>query len=290
MMIGALTRAGYDVIPAHFSSPIPDLRHLPEWPWALDHDPPGLDLRERDQLALLDELQAQSGAEYGALPEVAAAAGADALYLDNPFFGRVDASIAFAMVRRLSPALVVEVGSGFSTLVMVRALALNRGEGRPGAIVSIDPFPREPVRALAAQETLTLVETPVERAGTDLAARLRAGDILFIDSSHVLRTGNDVHLLFQEVLPRLSPGVVVHVHDIFWPHDYPREWVTRDRVYHSEQYLLQAFLLGNRNFEVLLANRWLQVRHPDRVRRAIPAWDGDTVTGSSVWFRRVTEP
>jgi hypothetical protein len=113
---------------------------------------------------------------------------------------------------------------------------------------------------------------------------IQEGDVLFIDTSHVVRTGGDVNFLFLEVLPRLNPGVIVHVHDIFLPFEYPREWILEQKRFFSEQYLLHAFLLFNSSFEVLLANSFLAHHHNEAFRRTFPnsPWWG----GGSFWVRR----
>jgi hypothetical protein len=114
--------------------------------------------------------------------------------------------------------------------------------------------------------------------------RLEAGDILFIDSSHVVKTGSDVNYLFLEVLPRLKPGVVIHVHDIFLPHEFPKAWVMDLHLFWTEQYLLQAFLTHNAEFEVLFANAYMGARHQTEMQRTFPRsqWWG----GGSFWLRR----
>jgi Methyltransferase domain len=124
----------------------------------------------------------------------------------------------------------------------------------------------------------------VEDIDLEFFSQLHSGDILFIDSSHTVRIGGDVNYLFLEVLPRLKPGVIVHVHDIFFPFDYRRDWVTDEFRFWSEQYLLQAFLTFNSTFEVLMANNYLSHYYEDAVKTAFPSltsWGG-----GSFWMRR----
>ena len=115
---------------------------------------------------------------------------------------------------------------------------------------------------------------------------LRENDILFIDSSHVCKIGSDVQFEFLEILPRLAPGVVVHVHDIFLPFEYPKTWVKDWHRFWNEQYLLQAFLCGNREFEVLWAGAWMQHRHPDLVEKSFPSFSANRNQMASFWIRR----
>jgi len=114
--------------------------------------------------------------------------------------------------------------------------------------------------------------------------QLEANDVLFIDSSHVVKIGSDVNYLFLEVLPRLRPGVIVHIHDIFLPNEYPRAWVLEQCRFWTEQYLLQAFLSFNSDFEIVFANSYMGRRHADMMKATFPnsPWWG----GGSFWMRR----
>lgn len=176
---------------------------------------------------------------------------------ENGYFPSPDAQVLYCMVRMYRPALVVEVGSGNSTRVARQAVLDG---GLATRIMSIDPLPRVDVAALADR----VERRPVEEfdAG-ELARMLEPGSILFIDSSHELAAGGDLPHLFLDVLPRLGPGVLVHVHDIFLPYEYPREWVADLRWRFDEQYLLQAMLEFGGRFEVLWAGHYLQRTRPD---------------------------
>jgi hypothetical protein len=130
----------------------------------------------------------------------------------------------------------------------------------------------------------SLIEKKVQDIDLNFFSQLRAGDMLFIDSSHTVKIGGDVNYLFLEVLPRLKPGVIVHVHDIFLPFDYRRDWVLDELRFWTEQYLLQAFLVFNAEFEVLMANSYLNQYHQEDLKAAFPnlsSWGG-----SSFWMRR----
>jgi hypothetical protein len=111
---------------------------------------------------------------------------------------------------------------------------------------------------------------------------LKANDILFIDSTHVSKTNSDVNYLFFEILPRLQTGVLVHIHDIFFPFDYPREWILEGRSW-NEAYLLRAFLQYNPRFEIVLFNDYLQTLHWDSFARLLPRFSKDG--GGSVWLQ-----
>jgi hypothetical protein len=144
------------------------------------------------------------------------------------------------MFRHFQPRLIIEVGSGFSSLVAAEAIAKNKDS----ALICIEPFPPDFLRA-GFPGLRSLIEKKVQDMDVEFFSQLQSGDILFIDSSHTVKIGGDVNFLFLEVLPRLKPGVIVHVHDIFLPFDYRRDWVIDEFRFWSEQYLLQAFLTFN---------------------------------------------
>jgi hypothetical protein len=171
------------------------------------------------------------------------------------------------------------VGSGFSSVILGEVTAKNSSS----ALICIDPFPQEFLKQ-DPPGLHSLIEKKVEDVDLDFFSQLGAGDILFIDSSHTVRIGGDVNYLFLEVLPRLAPGVIVHVHDIFLPFDYRRDWVMEEFRFWTEQYLLQAFLTFNSEFEVLMANSYLSHYHTEDIKAtfpSLPSWGG-----GSFWMRR----
>jgi hypothetical protein len=170
---------------------------------------------------------------------------------------------------------MVEVGSGWSTTITAAAI---RDGGLPTRLTCIEPHPRPFVREI--REVAALRQERVELTPQAVFDELAAGDVLFIDSSHVVKTGSDVVHQLLEVVPRLADGVVVHVHDIFIPEDYPEGWV-RAGFGWTEQYLLQAYLSGNARAHVIAANRWLSRRHPAELEASLGAVGSE---GSSFWF------
>jgi predicted O-methyltransferase YrrM len=186
--------------------------------------------------------------------------------LDNDYFSTPDAEVLYSVAQKFRPARVVEVGSGNSTLLF-RLAAVDAGTA--ANITSIDPFPRRCVEAVADN----IIRSRVELLDLAAFAHLQAGDILFVDSSHEVRTGNDVLFIFFRILPMLSPGVVIHFHDIFLPYDYPETWVVEKRWNWTEQYLLQAFLTENDAYEVIWPGHYLQ-RNSARFHEVFPALRG----------------
>lgn len=247
--------------PPRWSSPAFTADEIPEAVWERRSELLGIRFDLDEQAVLLGEL-APLGAEL-------AGTGYD---FANRFYEHVDAEVAYAMVRRLRPARVVELGSGFSTQVLRAALAANGA----GVHHGYDPgTTTEGVQAIAAQDV-----------GGDVFAALGAGDVLFVDTTHVVKTGGDVNRIVLDVLPALAAGVVVHFHDIWLPYEYHRALTETLGANWSEQYLLQALLSGNPGFEVLLGNAALARDRRDVVRAAFPDWNPETEYPSAFWIRR----
>jgi hypothetical protein len=270
-------RHGFHVTPAHFNQPIPDTQSLPETLWSRPSELVGIDMNERAQLNLLRSFS-KFRDEFQRFP-AGPSAEHDRFYLGNRLFDGVDALVAYCMVRHFQPRLVIEVGSGFSSLALGQAAAKNGC----APLVCIEPFPREFLRK-GFPGLQTLIEKNVQQIDLEFFSQLESSDMLFIDSSHTVKIGGDVNYLFLEVLPRLKPGVIVHVHDIFLPFEYRRDWVLDEFRFWTEQYLLQAFLTLNSQFEVLLGNYYLTRYHEQDLKAVFP--DLHRWIGGSFWMRR----
>jgi predicted O-methyltransferase YrrM len=279
-----LERLGIHVTPNHYHYPIPDTSRLPESLWTRESELPGLDLEPQAQLELLDRLAASYGAETSRLPRVQAEAR-DGFHLENGHFETVDGEMYYSLIRDRAPRRILEIGSGFTTRLALLALAENHKAGKSGTLRVCDPRPPAWLRE-GQREVERVITSRVQEVPLAEFAELGTSDILFIDSTHVVAIGSDVQYLFLEVLPRLAPGVLVHVHDIFFPADYPKYWV-RDRLrFWNEQYLLQAFLAFNDRFRVIWASHWMALRHPERLAKAIPSFKPGKSPGS-FWMERV---
>lgn len=278
---------GFHLTPVHFYSPIPDTRALPESLWKPNGRLIGLDLRESHQLVLLDELKRFAN-EYDAFPESAPTADPStaAFYLNNGAFESVDAEVLYAMIRHFKPRRIIEIGSGHSTLLMLSALKANRRDGIDAVLESYDPYPAVFLASVQANADLLLKPCPVQDVPLEEFAKLKDGDILFIDSSHVLKVGSDVQYEYLQILPSLNHGVLVHVHDVFLPSDYPKSSIVVHQRFWNEQYILQAFLTFNDQFEVLWAASYLHTVHQDALRAAFASYDGSVVHPGSFWMRR----
>jgi hypothetical protein len=297
----ALQRLGINLTPNHFYWPVPDVGELEHREWPIYATPPGCNFRMREQL----DLSREFGCRY--VPELQwnAEPTADGYHYHNGYFESCDAEVAYCMVRHWKPRRIIEIGSGYSTRVMAQALKTNfEQDGVAGELITVDPYPeRLPKDGLG--DVVTVLPEHVQRLDLSLFELLGPDDILFIDSSHVVSVGSDVVREYLQILPQLRAGVLVHVHDIFLPSDYPRSAVIDNLWFWSEQYLLQAFLSFNRDFEVLWSASAMQLSHartlelcfpnwknsyaemPFAKRRFIPTPDGSRVWPSSFWMRRL---
>jgi hypothetical protein len=264
---------GFHVTPAHFYQPIPDIESLPETLWSRPGELPGINMNQSLQLDLLRNHFPKFRHEYADLPAEPPPGQ------KRPFRG-VDALVAYCMVRHFQPRLIIEVGSGVSSFVLGLAAARNK----KSALICIDPFPDRLRHNDGIPALQSLIEKKVQDIEIEFFSQLQAGDVLFIDSSHTVKIGGDVNYLFLEVLPRLNQGVIVHVHDIFFPFEYERDWVMNELRFWNEQYLLQAFLIFNSEFEVLMANNYLNHYFQEDLKVAFPSLP--SCKGGSFWMRR----
>jgi len=269
--------------PGHFYSPIPDLAELSRRASQIFRegvvDVPGIDLREKEQLVLLKRLRKF----YSSQPFTDEKTAGLRYYFNNPQYSYSDAIFYHCMLRELEPRHVIEVGSGFSSCVALDTDDVHLG--RTLELTCIEPYP-EALKALLKPgdtERISLLPVAVQDVEPKVFARLKRNDILFIDSTHVVKVGGDVNRIIFEVLPALASGVYVHVHDVFYPFEYPRHWFDEGRVW-SEAYLLRAFLQYNSEFEIVLFNTYLEMRFRSLFERQFPLCLKNP--GGSIWIRR----
>lgn len=268
-------RVGLDVLPRSYYSPIPDLTSLDAGFWDQPTDAAGVDLGIERGFAFLEEHLAPQLADWA--PPDQPQPGR-LFHLKNITYETPDPQTLYAMVRHLRPKRLVELGSGASSAVLLEAL-----EGLPTAYQIFDPYPRDNWMPILSQHA-EVQRIPAERVPMSVFTDLSADDVLFIDTSHTVRAGGDVCHLFLEVLPRLQPGVVVHVHDIFLPHPYPQQWFQVQRRYFAEQFLLQAFLAHNSDWEVILPVHAMVRADLSRFQASVPGTE--RARGGAFWMRR----
>jgi predicted O-methyltransferase YrrM len=267
--------------PGHFYSPLPSQSEVTD-AYARGFGPPfaGIELREIDQRALLETLAGY----YDDLPFSDSPADGKRYYLRNPSYGHFDGIILYSMLKHLSPKRVIEVGSGFSSAAMLDINEFVLGGTMQLTFIDPDMARLRPLLSQRDEGKVNLIEKRVQDVSLEVFEELEAGDVLFIDSSHVSKIGSDVNQLYFEVLPRLKTGVYVHIHDVAGNLEYPPEWYAEGRAW-NEQYLLRAFLMYNRSFRIELFTGLLFNKHCDFLRERMPlcARGG----GGQIWLKRV---
>lgn len=236
-----------------------------------------VDYRTSAQVELLGTLKRIYGGEYDRLPPLQVSAPAGGFYINNGMFESVDSEIAYAMVRRIKPKRVVEVGAGWSTLLLIQAMERNRQDGSPGTITAVDPRPPNWVAGQGAEVLKVKLET------TDILNTLQPGDILFTDTDHIWAVGNEVDTIFTW-LKGAPAGIWVHFHDVFLPGGYPEEWASRQ---YDEQGHLERFLDENADWQVVLAPAFLHESQPDLLEATFKTYDRERkIPPGSFWIKR----
>jgi len=271
-------KVGVHMSPNHYYWPIPETKDILSYDFKKKFSLDGIKISEADMLMWLKRI-AKYREEYAKI------------HTGCGYTSHGDGAILYGMVRELKPKRVLEVGSGsgWSTSVTCTALEKNKTQDdSPGKIIAIEPYPKPSFKELVNRhDDVTLIQSKVEAAEPQLFEKMESGDILFIDSSHVVRIGNDVHYLYLSVLPKVPVGTIIHIHDIKFPYDYPKEWVLKNRRFWTEQYLLHMFLAFNDSFEILFAGNYMYDKYPELMVDSLvglsPGGDG---WPGCFWIRR----
>ena len=269
--------------PGHFYSPIPsvdDIRRrqatiFDDWPTEL----PGIALNTQGQLALFDAFVPY----YAEMPFGGEKKEGLRYYFENSFYSYSDAIFLYCMIRHFKPRRIIEVGCGFSSGVMLDTSEKFFSGSIDFTFIDPNPAPLEAMLKPADHAKVRVVKDIVQAVPLETYDALESGDILFIDSSHVSKTGSDLNHLMFKVLPRLASGVLVHFHDVYYPLEYPREIVYQGIAW-NEAYLLRAFLMFNSAFEIAFFNTYMETLHRDRIYGAMPLCERNP--GGSIWLRR----
>lgn len=266
--------------PGHFYSPLLDIEKL---------------VRQRDlttELALWEQVPLRQAAQeifykellrdYPPLP-FPLNKGVDFRYFrSNPFFSVGDAFVLSGILRKYTPTRVIEVGCGYSSAVMLDTMQHCAVDFE---VTCIDPFPERLLALLSTDdhEQIQIIAREVQCVPIETFDHLDSNDVLFIDSSHVLKVGSDVTHLFMRVLPRLKPGVLIHVHDIFFPFAYPDSWLEEGRAW-NESLALRTLLIGNPGLEIIAFNSFASFEMPELFAQLFPLF----VSGGScgLWLRK----
>ena len=245
---------------------------------------PGIELNETEQLSWLEKFDYAE--ELARIPLHPSPDGQ--FYYKNPNFSEGDAECLYSLIRLKKPKRIIEIGSGFSTMMARKAIEQNMREDTTYASrhICIEPYE---MKWLDAVKGIEVIRQKIEETDLSLFRQLEADDILFIDSSHVIRPQSDVLTEYLEILPILKTGVLIHIHDIFTPYDYLDHWLIDEIKLWNEQYLLEAFLSCNPQFEIILALNLLSHKHPAKLAEKFPMLRGhvEKAEPRSFWIRKV---
>lgn len=263
----------------HYYEPLFDDKLLSH-PLQEDRHLPGIDLRVPAQLELLSQLSFAD--ELKALDLTQRGNAIDSFHVHNGWFDAGDAEFLYQLIRHIKPRKVVEIGSGNSTKIARLALKKNKSETGLGyQHICVEPYEQHWLEEL---EGIVVIRERIEDCKFDWATELDAGDLLFVDSSHMVRPQGDVLKEYLEIFPQLKPGVYVHIHDIFTPKDYPSAWVIDDVRFWNEQYVLEALLTNTSRYEVVAALNFLKHHHHDLLSQVCPYLSAESEPGS-FYFR-----
>lgn len=272
--------------PGHYYSPLPSMDEVVRVSsrvWGRTPETlPSIDLCEREQLRLF----ARFTKHYKDIPFKPRQHEGLRYYFENNIFGYADAIALHCMMREFKPKRIIEVGSGFSSCVM-----LDTDEyflDKSTEFTFIEPYPERLLANIKPEDKkrINLIIDIIQNVDLSVFNTLQKNDILFIDCSHVGKIGSDVlHILF-EILPRINHGVIIHIHDIFFPFEYPKKWVTQDKRAWNESYFLRSFLQYNEVFKIIYFNSYLGTVHRQVIQRHMPLCLKNT--GSSIWLRKTT--
>ncbi|WNB78115.1 class I SAM-dependent methyltransferase [Methylomonas koyamae] len=280
------------VPPGHFYSPIPDFDSIAQDRATLS-DPKYsinscISLNEQTQKEMLDIFSQY----YSELPFGEAAENGNRYYLDNEYYAYSDGICLYSMMRHLKPKRFIEVGSGFSSCA-----ALDTAElflSKMPEFTFIEPYPERLNNLLKPIDhhnpKIKIEVSLVQNVPLSMFESLEENDILFIDSSHISKIGSDVNFLFFNVFPILNKGVYIHIHDIFYPFEYPYAWINNQRAW-NEIYLLRSFLQWNEKFQIAYFNSYMENNFSKEVHSKLPLCmtpptNAMTIPGS-IWLKKV---
>jgi hypothetical protein len=285
-----INRLNFDFIayefapPGHFYSPIPSQEEVRKneqkiWEKMLNNNHAVIELHEQEQLTLFHEFTTY----YPDLPFQADKSENLRYFFENPSYAYSDAIFLYCMIRHSQPRKIIEVGTGYSSCLVLDTNELFFNNSIE--TVFIQPYPELFLSLIKPmdKERITLIPQRLQDVPLSAFESLKAQDILLIDSSHVSKIGSDVNHLFFEILPALNTGVLIHFHDIFYPFEYPRDWIYKGCAW-NENYILRAFLQYNYSFKIVFFNTFLEHFHKQLFEKEMPLCLKNK--GGSIWIQK----
>jgi hypothetical protein len=270
------------VPPGHFYSPIPsidEIRMDEEKIFMIPDNIPGIDLNESEQIRMLDGFVKY----YEEVPFESKKKANLRYFFQNEAYSYSDAIILYSMLRYAKPKRIIEIGSGYSSCVILDTNELFFNNSIQCTF--IEPVPELLLSLIKENDRKRINLLPERLQDIEISefSSLSEGDILFIDSSHVSKINSDVNYIFFQILPNISNGIYIHFHDIFYPFEYPKEWIYEGRAW-TESYLLRAFLQYNNSFDIVYFSSFLQHFYKDYLKKEIPLCLKNE--GGSIWIRK----
>lgn len=272
--------------PGHYYNPLVNSKELEQYVDTVfdtkKREIKGIDFQEAKQLEILNELLPY----YKELPFPIEKKPGFRYFLSNGIYAYSDGIFLFMLMRHLRPKRIIEIGSGHSSAVMIDTN--EQFFESKIKLTFVEPYPERLYSLLkdADKSQNRIFEKPIQQIPLSEFEALEPGDFLFVDSSHVSKTGSDVNFIFFEVLPRLKSGVYIHFHDVFTPMEYPQSWVMKPNDFFgfNEIYILRAFLMYNPEFEIIMFNTFLEEHHEDWFKKNMPLCLENK--GGSIWLRK----
>lgn len=271
------------VPPGHFYSPLPsidDIRKREDMIWGeKPYSFLGIDMNEEEQISMLESLSEY----YDTLPFSEEQKEGYRYYFNNSFFGYADGIVLYCFLQKYKPRRIIEVGSGFSSALMLDVNEHCFMSGGGVDFTFIEPYPERLKSLLTPYDNVRIIEENLQNVDMDIFSSLQAGDILFIDSTHVSKIDSDVNLYLFDILPRLAEGVMIHVHDIPYPFEYYKEWIYDGRAW-NEAYMIRAFLEFNTSFKIKFWGSYFENKHKELYYGHMPLCA--KCPGGSLWLQK----
>lgn len=270
--------------PGHFYSPIPAIEEVKQREEEIFNkipgEIPGIDLNVEEQIELLNKFKKY----YKEQPFGSRKREGLRFYFENPSYSYSDAIVLYCMIRHLQPKKIIEVGSGYSSCIILDTNELFLGDSI--SCTFIEPYPQLLQSLIKGTDKMKIevIQKNLQDVNLDKFSELAAGDIFFVDSTHVSKINSDVNYIFFKILPYLKSGVCIHFHDIFYPFEYPKEWVYQGLAW-NETYLLRAFLQYNNAFKIQFFNTYLEHFHREEFFDEMPI--PLKYVGASIWIKKV---
>jgi len=261
------------ITPVHFYSPIPKIAEIDDIIYSKINNCEGIDFNLDKQKEILNTISEKYLLEF--------------IPTKNTGLSELDAFVLYSLIREKRPRVFIEIGSGETTKITLKALKKNQEEdGYKFKFTAIEPYPKVYLRNLISEE-FELIEDKVQNVNVE---KFKNTDVLFIDSSHVSKIGSDVNYEMLHILPVIKVGAIVHWHDIMLPGDYPKLWIEHGNMFWNESYMVQTFMMFNKSFKIIWAAKYMQLKHPNEIETKFSFFkpnDPDQQL-SSFWIERIS--